>query len=164
MTQNRLTLALATVLLGSIALVGCKKKEEPAPVTPPVATEPSPMPAPMPVAATASVTAVDLGTAVGPDKKITTAMSTFTPKDAIIAAVSTSTSDSAATVPAQLDAIWTYNGTTTIPDDPATSINLTGNEVTNFKVSKPDGWPLGKYKVEITLDGAIVQSRDFEVK
>jgi hypothetical protein len=43
-------------------------------------------------------------------------------------------------------------------------VNFTGNGVTDFQISKPDGWPTGKYKVEVSLDGAAVQSREFEVK
>ena len=46
MNTNRLHLAMLAVLIGSAAMVGCKKKEEPAPM-PPVASEPAP-PAPMP--------------------------------------------------------------------------------------------------------------------
>ena len=39
-----------------------------------------------------------------------------------------------------------------------------GPGVTTFQVSKPDGWPVGKYKVEILQDGAVVQTREFEVR
>ena len=88
--RNRLHMSVLAVLLGSVALVGCKKKEEPAP--PPVASEPAPMaqpPAPMP--ATASVTGVDLGNAVGADMRVTAPMTTFGPKDTIHAAVATAT-------------------------------------------------------------------------
>ena len=41
--------------------------------------------------------------------------------------------------------------------------NFAGAGLTNFEVSKPDGWPVGKYKVEISLNGAVVQTKDFEV-
>jgi hypothetical protein len=36
--------------------------------------------------------------------------------------------------------------------------------VTTFHISKPDGWPAGSYKVEISLDGTVVDSRDFTVQ
>ena len=53
MKTNRLHMALLAAMIGSAALVGCKKKEEPAPL-PPVATEPAPTaPAPAPMPATA---------------------------------------------------------------------------------------------------------------
>ena len=54
MNRNRLSLVLATALAGSIALVGCKKKEEPV-ITPPAAETPAPAPtepAPAPAATT----------------------------------------------------------------------------------------------------------------
>ena len=78
MNTNRLHLAMLAVLIGSAAMVGCKKKEEPAPM-PPVASEPAtPAPAPMPAAAaTASVTGVDLGNAVGADMRVAAPMGTF---------------------------------------------------------------------------------------
>lgn len=166
MHLNRRTLhtAVAAALLGSIALVGCKKKEE-AVVTPPVATTPAPAPAPtMPTpAASASVTSVDLGTAVGADMKVTAPSTTFKPTDKIIAAVSTSTSDPAATVPGKLSAKWTYQDGQTVHEE-SRDVNLTGTGVTNFEISKPDGWPAGKYTLSVMMDGMTVQTREFEVK
>ena len=107
MNTNRLHLARLAVLIGSAAMVGCKKKEEPAPM-PPVASEPA-TPAPMPAAAaTASVTGVDLGNAVGADMRVAAPMGTFAPKDTIYAAVMTATSDPAASVAGKLGAKWTY--------------------------------------------------------
>jgi len=35
---------------------------------------------------------------------------------------------------------------------------------TEFHIAKPSGWPTGKYKVEVALDGNVVQSREFEIK
>ena len=35
---------------------------------------------------------------------------------------------------------------------------------TEFHAEKPSGWPAGKYKAEVMLNGAVVQSRDYEVK
>ena len=77
MKTNRLQMTMLAAMIGSAALVGCKKKEEPAPL-PPVATEPAPTtPAPAPMPATASVSAVDLGNAVGADMRVTAPMSSF---------------------------------------------------------------------------------------
>ena len=44
------------------------------------------------------------------------------------------------------------------------SIAPTGPAVTEFHIAKPDGWPLGKYKVEILLNGQTAQTKDFTVK
>jgi len=165
MNRNHLSLIMAAALLGSVALAGCKKKEEPA-ATPPAAETPAPAtpaPAPAPAAATASVTSVDLGTAVGADMKVTAPTTTFAPNDKIIAAVSTSTSDPAAAVNGTLGAKWTFQDGQVVHEE-SKAFNLTGPGVTNFEISKPDGWPTGKYKLEVSLDGNVVQTRDFEVK
>ena len=164
MKTNRLQMALLAAMIGSAALVGCKKKEEPAPL-PPVATEPAPTaPAPAPMAATASVTAVDLGNAVGADMRVTAPMSSFAPKDTIYAAVSTASSDPAASVPGKLGAKRTHVDSSQTVHEETRDINFTGSGVTDFQISKPDGWPTGKYKVEVSLDGTVVQTREFDVK
>jgi hypothetical protein len=164
MKTNRLHMAMLAAMIGSAALVGCKKKEEPAPL-PPVATEPAPAPpAPAPVAATASVTAVDLGNAVGADMRVTAPLSSFAPKDTIYAAVSTASSDPAASVPGKLGVKWTHVDSSQTVHEESRDINFSGSGVTDFQISKPEGWPTGKYKVEVSLDGTVVQTREFDVK
>ena len=44
------------------------------------------------------------------------------------------------------------------------TIAPTGAATTAFHISKPDGWPTGNYKVEISLDGKVVATKDFSVK
>lgn len=163
MNRNRIPAALLVALLGAVAIVGCKKKEEAAPVatTPPPATTPAPAPAP---AATAMVTSVDLGNAVGADKRVSAPMTTFGPKDTIYASIGTTTSDPAASVPGKLGVKWTHVDSSQTINEENVDANLTGTGVTEFHISKPDGWPTGKYKVEVSLDGAVVQTREFEVK
>ena len=166
MKSNPLQMAVLAALLGSVALVGCKKKEEPAPL-PPVASEPAPapMPAATPaMAATAMVNSVDLGNAVGADMRVTAPMTSFAPKDTIYAAVSTGTSDPAASVASKLGAKWTHVDSNQTVHEESKDLALAGDGVTDFQISKPDGWPTGKYKVEIMLDGAVVQTREFDVK
>ena len=166
MKTNRLHMALLAAMIGSVALVGCKKKEDPAPL-PPVATDTTPTtpaPAPAPMAATASVSGVDLGNAVGADMRVTAPMSSFAPKDTIHAAISTSTSDPAANVPGKLGVKWTHVDSSQVVHEESRDINFAGSGVTDFQISKPDGWPTGKYKVEVSLDGTVVQTREFDVK
>ncbi|TXH72183.1 MAG: hypothetical protein E6Q88_06750 [Lysobacteraceae bacterium] len=76
------------------------------------------------------------------------------------------TSDPAASVAGKLTAKWTFmNGAEAMPvSEESKDFNFAGAGTTNFEISKPDGWPVGKYKVEILLDGAVVQTREFEVK
>lgn len=156
--------ALLVAVVGSVALVGCKKKEEPKPepVPAPAATQPAPAPAPAP---TASVATVDLGTAAGPDKKLTTMVTGFKPKDKFIVSVGTTTSDPAAAVAGKLTAKLTFaNGAEIMPVEEKTQdFSFTGPDTTNFEFTKGSDWPVGKYKVEILLDGNSVQSKEFEV-
>jgi hypothetical protein len=161
--QNLSLLALGVAAVLTIA--ACNKSPENAP--PPATTTPPPAPAtvstPPPAATPAqqgvSVTSVDLGTAVGADQKVTSPTTSFSPKDTIYAAVSTTGAASNAT----LGAKWTYQDGQTVNDSSQT-IAPTGPAVTTFHISKPDGWPAGNYKVEISLDGNMVSSKDFSVK
>jgi hypothetical protein len=164
MNRTRIPYALLVALLGTVAIVGCKKKEEPAPVstTPPPATTPAPAPAPMP--ATASVTSVDLGNAVGADMKVAAPATTFAPKDTIYVSIGTSTSDPAASVPGKLGVKWTHVDSNQTVNEESRDAALTGMGTTEFHIAKPDGWPKGKYKVDVSLDGTVVQTREFEVK
>jgi hypothetical protein len=161
--NNRIPTALLVALLGAVAVAGCKKKEEPVvATTPPPATTPAPAPAP--VAATASVTSVDLGNALGAEARVATPMTTFAPKDTIYAGIATSTSDPAASVPAKLAVKWTHVGSNQVVHEESRDLSLSGIGNTEFHIAKPDGWPTGKYKVEVSLDGNVVQTREFEVK
>ena len=161
--ERTLTL-LALGLAGALTIAACNKSPENAPApatTPPPAPAPAatPPPAATPAAQGVSVTSVDLGTAVGADQKVTSPTTTFSPKDTIYAAVSTTGAASNAT----LGAKWTYQDGQTVNDSSQT-IAPTGPAVTTFHISKPDGWPAGNYKVEISLDGNAVSSKDFSVK
>ena len=167
MTRIRLTQALLVAMIAAVAVVGCKKTEEAAPAPAPAATEPAPAPTPPPApAATASVASVDLGTAAGPDLKLTATSTTFAPKDKVIVSVGTTTSDPATSVAAKLDVKLSYVTATETMDvkTETRDINFAGPGTTNVDFAKPDGWPTGKYKVEVSLDGAVVQTKEFEVK
>ena len=156
------TLTLAVAIAGALALSACGKKEEAPPPPPVAAPAPAPAPAPVtppPAAAPVTISSVDLGTAVGPDQKVTAATTTFTPKDTIYVAVST-----AGTAPsAVLNAKFTYQDGQTVNESSQT-IAPNGDAVTAFHISKPDGWPVGNYKVDISLNGTSVATKDFSVK
>lgn len=164
MTNQRTTLTLVAAMTAALALSACGKKEEPAPAPAPTPAPATPAPAPTtppPVAAPApiAVASVDLGTAVGPDQKVSTPATTFTPKDTIYAAVSTT----GTATNAVLNAKWTFQDGQTVNESSQT-IAPNGPAVTSFHISKPDGWPAGNYKVEITLDGKSVATKDFSVQ
>ena len=162
MSRNPLLYPLSAALATALVLSACKKPE-PTPAPAPTTTAPEPMtPAPA-AASTASVTAVDLGNSVGADNRVAAPATTFAPRDTIYASVTTRTSDSMAAVPGKLGARWTFQDGQTVHEE-SRDATLTGDGVTAFQISKPDGLPVGRYKVEISLDGAVVQSKDFEVK
>jgi hypothetical protein len=162
MIRNRLHYAVAVALLASVAVVGCKKKEEPVAVTPPpVETAPvapaEPMPAPVP--AGVAVSSVTLGTTAGPDKKIAAPTMAFTPKDKIIVSVATDGTASNAEVAARL----VYQDGQTA-GEMKQALNTTGAETTNFEFTNAKPWPTGKYKAEVTVNGAPGSTTEFEVK
>lgn len=163
MSRIRPLYPLTAALAAALVLSACKKPEPVPPPAPAATTEPAAPLATAPAAATASVTALDLGNAVGADNRVAASATTFTPKDTIFASVTTRTSDPAATVPGKLAAKWTFQDGQTVHED-SRDLNLTGDGSTAFQISKPDGFPVGRYKVEISLDGAVVQSKEFEVK
>ena len=101
--QHKQTFGLIVAIAGALALTACGKKEEPTPTPPPPMEAPAPAPAPTtpppaatPAPAAVTVSSVDLGTAVGPDQKVTSPSTEFAPTDTIYAAVSTSGSASSA--------------------------------------------------------------------
>lgn len=162
MIRNRMHYAVAAALVASLALAGCKKKEETVVTPPPAASEPAPMPPaePMPTpAAPISVVSVDLGKAIGADNKVDAAITTFGTKDTIYTVVTT---DGTATN-APLVVKWTAPDGSEVSSE-TKMLNTTGPATTEFHLSKPDGFTAGKYKAEVSLNGAVVQSRDFEVK
>jgi len=163
MSRIRPLYPLTAALAAALVLSACKKPEPVPPPAPAATTEPAAPLATAPAAATASVTALDLGNAVGADNRVAASATTFAPKDTIFASVTTRTSDPAATVPGKLAAKWTFQDGQTVHED-SRDLNLTGDGSTAFQISKPDGFPVGRYKVEISLDGAVVQSKEFEVK
>lgn len=162
---NPVATAAATVLLGALALAGCKKDEPAAP--PPTASEPGgtlPAATPAPAANPAvSVTTVDLGNAVGADQRVAAPMTAFAPNDTIYASVATSAADASAPARGTLAARWTYQDGQVV-DELSQDFAFTGSGNTVFQISNPDGWPTGTYKVEIMLDGNVVQTRQFEVR
>jgi hypothetical protein len=154
--MKKLTASLLPLLL--LGVLGCKKEPPPptpAPTTlfvPPATTQP----------AVVSVTGVTLGNAIDAEKRVTSAVDTFTPKETIYASV-----DTIGTGPAKLRALWSFvrGEQVTKVDETTIEISPTGPATSEFHVSKPSGWPKGDYKVEIFLNDAAVpaQTKTFKV-
>lgn len=176
MKMTRQPLILAASLAAVLALSACGKKDESASevpaAPPPAATAPATMaPAPASTAGAGmgsmpggdastmvSFASVELGSTVDASNKIAASGTSFAPKDTIYASVDTSGSGNAT-----LAAKWSYQDGQTVHEDSKT-LNATGPETTAFMISKPSGFPAGNYKVDISLNGTQVASKDFSVK
>jgi hypothetical protein len=136
--------------LTAITLAGCKK-EAPAPQGETGAAAPAPP--------EFSVSGVEVGKQIGADKRVTAPTTSFAPKDTIYAVVATEGAAPSKTIVAK----WTFQDRQVVKEATET-IAPTGPAATEFHISKPSGWPVGKYKVEISVDGSPAGSKDFEVK
>lgn len=159
MNRKHLTIALASALIATVGITGCKKKEEAA-AMPPAAEAPAPAPVDTaPTVAPATINAVELGNAIGADNRVTTASAVFGKTDTIYASVNTS---GAAAAGNKLNAKWSYqDGQTVHTED---RVMDGADTIYEFHIQNPKGWPVGKYKVDVTLDGGQLQTREFEVK
>ena len=159
--MNRIRIrAISTVIcVLLVAFVACKKKEEPAPA-PASAVEPTMVPIPPTAAPAVNIVSVDLGNALGPDKKVAASMDTFKPKDTIFTVVSTDGSAASSTIHWKVTA---PDGTTTVKEDSKT-IAPTGPANTEFSIQKPSGWPKGTYTVAVSVDNGPVTTKTFTVK
>jgi hypothetical protein len=105
-----------------------------------------------------SIGNVQLGRSLTADKRVSGATDKFSPRDTIYASIETSGSAPNTTINAR----WTYNGQQVVKEDSRT-ISPSGSDVTEFHITKPSGWPKGKYQFTATVNGST-QSKDFEVK
>ena len=114
-----------------------------------------------PATATANelrVTDVELGRAIGGDKKVTDKTESFKQTDTVYAVVNTAGTATGATLMSR----WTFEDGQVV-DEFTQSISPTGDAVTEFHISKPGGLPKGKYKVEVFLNGKSIESEEFTV-
>jgi hypothetical protein len=141
----------AALLALTLSIAACKGKQAEVAVTPPTP----------PVAAVAAfrVTAVELGNAIDESKKVAAPASVFATGDTIYAVVASDGASPSVTLAAK----WTYEDGQVV-NEMTQTIAPTGLSATEFHIAKPDGWPAGKYKVEITANGALAGSKEFEVR
>ncbi|MEO6064590.1 MAG: hypothetical protein ABIP49_02255 [Lysobacterales bacterium] len=163
---------LTVALIAALAVVGCKKKDEAAVATPDATPAPTAMPNAMPtdpaiampmpdpsMASTFVVRTIDLGSAIGADNRVTTPATTFRPSDTIYAAVASDGSAASVNVGAK----WSFEDGQMV-NEASQAIAPTGPAVTTFNISKPDGFPVGRYKVEVMVDGQPAGMSEFEVR
>lgn len=160
-TQPTLTtsrLALAAALTATLALAACKRGDDtPAPAP---AVEPAPTPATVTTAPSAlNVSAVTLGTSVGPDRRIATPLTTFTTSDPIVVSIDTG----GAAANAELTARLVYQDGQTAGEQ-TERLTTSGSEITNVTFTNANGWPAGSYRAEVWVDGSQALSRDFTIR
>ena len=102
---------------------------------------------------------VNLGRSIDADKKIKDGTKEFGVRDTIYASVKTEGSATGA----NLTARWTFQDGQVVEEQTQT-INATGDAITEFHMTKATAWPKGTYKLTILLNGAPVETEDFEVK
>jgi len=105
------------------------------------------------------VSQVDMGRSLNADKTINDNTDSFKPNDTIYASVATDGSAPSATLRAR----WTFEDGQTV-DESSRAIAPSNRERTEFHISKPDGWPAGKYKLEVFLNDQSAETKTFEVR
>ena len=145
MKQNRIAYALIVALTATVAIAGCKKKEEPVVAAPaPVETAPAPVETAPPAAPATSYTAT-AGTAADP----------------IVVAIHT---DATVPVAATLNAKLTFQDGQTAGDE-TTTVKAEDAGTTTVTFKKATAWPVGKYKVDVTVNGNPVgMTQEVEIK
>jgi hypothetical protein len=102
---------------------------------------------------------IDIGRSLNADKTVADNTGSFKPNDTVYVVVKTDGTAQSA----QLRSRWTFADGQLV-DESAQTISPTGETRTEFHIAKPDGLPVGKYKVEIFLNGQPAGSKDFEVE
>ena len=135
-----------------VAVTACGKKADDTAV----AVDTTPMTPPAVVAL--RVSEVETGKKVEADKSIADDTNDFGVRDTIYVAVKTEGAGSGT-----LAAKWTFQDGQTV-EESSQSIAPTGDAWHEFHIQKASAWPAGKYKVDVTLNGAAAGSKEFEIK
>ena len=158
MRINTRAATLASSLVFFITLAACGKKDEGKVIdttalgtqTATVSVDTTPI----------KVSDIQVGKAVGSDKKVGNQTTDFGVRDTMYVAVMT---DGAAK-DAKVTAKWTFNGKQVVKQDSQTISPTGGENVTEFHIDKKTAWPKGKYTVEVLLNGVSAGTKDLEVK
>lgn len=150
--------AIGTAIAFSIVVAACGKKDEGKVVdttaagtqTATVSVDTTPI----------KVSDIQVGKAIGSDKKVSNGTTTFGVRDTMYIAVVTN----GAAKDAKVTAKWTFNNGQVVKQETQTISPTGGENVTEFHVTKASAWPKGNYKVEVTLNGVSAGTKDLEVK
>ncbi len=105
------------------------------------------------------VTDVELGKRLNAENKLDGTTDDFGVRDTIVAAVKTEGTATGATLMAR----WTYQDGQVVEEQNQT-VNATAETITTFRLMKATAWPKGNYKLTVMLNGAAVETEDFEIK
>jgi hypothetical protein len=141
--------AVLLIALSVVVIPGCKKTSESASTGAATST----------AAPELKISEVQLGRRLSADKRVADATDKFSPRDTIYVVAVTQGSSPNTTVTAR----WTYQDGGQVVKEDSRTIAPNGTEATEFHISKPSGWPKGKYRVTMTMNGST-ESKDFEVK
>ena len=149
-------IALGTLVCGALLSLGACKKDNAA--TNDTLSSGGAVATPA-LPAALSVIDVDMGKAIGADKKITDKTDDFAPTDQIYASVHTSGTAATASITGR----WTFeNGT--VVDEQSQNVSTNGDAYTEFHIAKPNGWPTGNYTLHVLVNGQEVQTKNFRVQ
>lgn len=108
------------------------------------------------------VVAVTLGSARDDNSRIPVPRNRFWPLETIFASVITDTTGDKPVL-GTLRAYWYYEEDGQLVYQEDVDAKFTGEGATAFSVTKPDGWPLGKYRFEVWLDQTLAKTVRYEV-
>jgi hypothetical protein len=170
MSKSTLSSALLIALTTTVALAGCKRDNtddtmanNPAMDTTPAATDTT-TPATNPMnsmagAGDVTVSAVTVGNNAAADRSVQP-VAQIGARDKIIVSVRTDGSAVNTNVSARL----TYQDGQVAGEESAT-LNTTGPETTNIEFTNANGWPAGKYRAEVMVNGQPQgTAQEFEIK
>ncbi|MBW8366279.1 MAG: DUF3244 domain-containing protein [Arenimonas sp.] len=169
MTRKTLNFA-AAVVLATLSLSACQSEApagapdaqtqapDAAPAADPAATAPAPV-----AMATASISKVELGNALDADGGLVEAKTTFAPMDSVVVVIYTAGNDGAALARGVVGTRWLDQDGKVVHEE-SKPFDVAGTGTTTFQIGKMDGWPVGRYTIEISLDGQPAMSREFTVQ
>lgn len=101
---------------------------------------------------------VALGRGVSADKHVANQSDSFAARDTIYASIHTT----GAAPNTNLTARWTFQDGQVV-DERTETISPNGDAYTEFHISKPSGWPAGRYTLHVLVNGQETQTKDFTV-
>jgi hypothetical protein len=103
------------------------------------------------------VNAVQLGRSLNTDNSVGNHTTQFKPSDTIYVSILNEEPGYGT-----LGVRWTYFGR--VISEPTQDVSYRGAAATEFHLNNPSGFPPGDYKVEVLLNGQLVESRPFRVE